>query len=111
LQIKFQYGDIGYRSSYLDLYHLQGGELLPLDEIIFHTQVPWCVIDIYELRPADSVIEEDGVMRVETAPAPVNGVVPPEDRICRKWFLPEDINKAETVKYLENGSLLTANGY
>lgn len=72
IHISFMSGDVGYGNDYLNIFHLENGALMPLDEIIYHSQVPWCTISVYHLVPND---------RTET------------------WFLSEDISLAETVIY------------
>jgi hypothetical protein len=98
--ISFTGGDVGYSNNYLDIFHLENGKLTPLDEIIFHSEVHWCTIAIYQLVPNDYTIIEDGQTStkvITTAQAPV----PPGERTSQKWFLSEDIELAETVTYLE----------
>lgn len=102
LQINFQSGDVGYSYNYLNLYQLEGGELLPLNEIVFHSNYPWCTISVFKLGPVDSdMVTDNGSVissTVTTAPGPIT----PGERTSQMWFLSEDINKAEIVEYLEN---------
>lgn len=103
INVGFQSGDIGYRNEYGNIYHLEGGILKPLDEIIFHSKYPWCTISIFKLSPNETIITEDGqtISQASTV-ARVNGTVPPEERTFQIMFLSEDINKAVTVEYLVN---------
>ncbi|MBN2074272.1 MAG: hypothetical protein JW762_01850 [Dehalococcoidales bacterium] len=96
IHISFTSGDVGYRNDNLDIFHLENGVLVPLDEIIFHNQASWCTISVYHLVPNDSVVDENGQTTTTTAPAPV----PPGERTSQTWFLSEDINMADTVTYL-----------
>ncbi len=97
LQIVFQWGDLGYSNDHVDIYHLEGGELLPLKEIVFHSREPLCIISVFKLYPVD-VEEGEMVSSVTTAPGPVL----PGERTSQTWFLSEDINKAEIVEYMES---------
>jgi hypothetical protein len=99
VHISFTSGDVGYRNNYLDILHLENGVLVPLNEIIFHSQVPWCTISVYHLVPNDRVVTESGstIAQATTALTPV----PPGERTSQTWFLSEDVNMADTVNYLE----------
>jgi hypothetical protein len=44
LDISFEWGDLGFNSSYGDLYLLKDGELIPLEKITFHVNTPICRI-------------------------------------------------------------------
>jgi hypothetical protein len=99
IQVQFQSGDVGYRYAYSDIYHLEGGTLRQLNEIIFHSRTPWCTIGVFELSPLETVVTEDG--RTVARSTTVAGPVPPGERTSQIWFLSEDINRAETVEYLE----------
>jgi len=96
LQIGFQWGDIGYSYDHVDLYHLDSGELLPLQEIVFHSRDPWCTISVFKLYPVDT---EEGSM----ASSVTTG-----ESTSQTWFLSEDLNRAETVEYLETGGEIEA---
>lgn len=78
---------IGYTRENLDIYELENGELIPLDEIKFHSQTPWCTISVYQLDATSSTTQT-------TAPAPSS-----LDGRTQIWFLAEEINMAETVEY------------
>jgi len=105
MHVEFQSGDVGYRNQYGNIYHLEGGTLKPLDEIIFHSQYPWCTTTVFKLSPNETVITRDGQIIAQASTAVrINGVVPPEERTSQIWFLSEDINKAEVVEYLDNGN-------
>jgi len=97
LQIGFQWGNLGYSCDYVDIYHLEAGELLPLQEIVFHIRDPLCIISVFKLYP---VAVEEGSMAssVKTDSGPVL----PGERTSQTWFLSGDINKAEVVEYLES---------
>ncbi len=103
INVGFQSGDVGYRNQYGNIYHLEDGNLQPLDEIVFHSRYPWCTISVFKLSPNETVITEDGQTNAQASTVVrVNGMVPPEERTSQIWFLSEDINKAETVSYLES---------
>ena len=71
-------GDIGYGSNeYADLCLLDEGRLTPLKEVIFHSNIPWVPIEIYNMT--DTVA---GASIGET------------------WFLPQDLVKATVIVYL-----------
>jgi len=99
LQVDFMSGDVGYSYEYSDIFYLEDGILKPLDKIIFHSRTPWCTIGVFQLSPPDTIVTEDG--RTVVQAATVAGPVPPGERTSQIWFLTEDINKAETVEYLE----------
>lgn len=103
IQIGFQWGDIGYSYDHVDLYHLDSGELLPLQKIVFHSREPWCTISIFKLYPVDTE-EVSMASSVTTAPSPI----PPGESTSQIWFLSEDINRAEIVEYLETGGAIEA---
>jgi hypothetical protein len=71
LQLGFQWGDVGYSYDYVDIYHLEAGELLPLEEIVFHSRDPLCTISVFKLYPV-AVEEGSMVSSVTTAPGPVS---------------------------------------
>ncbi len=100
MNIGFQSGDVGYRYAYSDIYHLEGGVLRQLDEIVFHSRTPWCTIGIFKLSSPETIVTGDG--RTVTQATTVAGPVPPSKRTSQIWFLSEDINKAEIVEYLDN---------
>ncbi len=102
INVGFQSGDVGYRNQYGNLFHLEGGNLKQLDEIVFHSRYPWCTISVFKLSPNETVITEDGQTTTQASTVVrINSAVPPEERTSQIWFLSEDINKAETVEYLE----------
>jgi hypothetical protein len=91
VHIDFQWGDIGFNHDYLDAYQLQDGNLLPLEELIFHTGDPICVISLFK----------NYVTEGTTSITVLAGPVPPGERTSQIWFLSEDINKAEMIKYID----------
>jgi len=44
LDISFEWGDLGFNSSYGDLYILKDGKLTPLEKVVFHVNTPICKI-------------------------------------------------------------------
>jgi len=44
LDISFEWGDLGFDSSYGDLYMLKDGKLIPLKRVVFHVNTPICRI-------------------------------------------------------------------
>ncbi len=46
LDISFEWGDLGFNSSYGNLYLLKEGKLIPLEKVVFHTNIPICRIDV-----------------------------------------------------------------
>ena len=44
LDISFERGDLGFNSSYGDLYMLKDGKLIPLERVVFHVNTPICRI-------------------------------------------------------------------
>jgi len=99
VQVDFLSGDVGYSYEYSDIFHLEGGALEPLDRIVFHSRTPWCTIGVFKLSPPETIVTVDG--RTVAQATTVAGPVPPGKRTSQIWFLSEDINKAETVEYLE----------
>jgi hypothetical protein len=99
MEICIQGGDVGYSYDYSDIYHLEDGGLRQLEEIVFHSETPWCTIGVYKLSPLEMITTEDGqtVTQATTVAAPP----PPGKRTSQIWFLSEGINRAEKVKYLE----------
>ncbi len=85
--ISFQAGSLVYRRSEADLFHLEKGELLPLEEIMFSGQNQHCTVSLLKLAPNKPVST--------TAAAPML----PGERANEIWFLDEDISLAETVVY------------
>jgi hypothetical protein len=100
MQVDFKSGDVGYNNKYGNIYRIEGGKLRQLKEIVFHSRYPWCTISVYKLFPNETVITDDGQTTAQTTTVRIP--VPPEERTSQTWFLSEDINKAETVEYLEN---------
>ncbi len=99
IRIDFQSGDIGYSYNNVDIYNLVDGMLLPLEEIVFHSDYPWCTVSVYKLIPNETVTTEDG--RTIAQATSVAGPVPPGERTSQIWFLGDDINKADTINYLD----------
>ncbi len=103
MRISYQGGDVGYRHAYTNIYHLKDGELLPLKQVIFHTNVYWCTISIFQ----DAKYETNDAgrtLKVRVNPEATSDyiVIPLEERTSQKWFLSEDLDRAETVEYLED---------
>ncbi|MDD4986034.1 MAG: hypothetical protein PHQ43_09635, partial [Dehalococcoidales bacterium] len=92
MRISYQGGDVGYRHAYTDIYQLEDGQLLPLKQVIFHTDVYWCTITIFK-----NVKHED---TESTTTVTVNPEAM-EERTSQIWFLSEDISRADTVEYIE----------
>lgn len=68
--IGFQWGDFGDNHDYFNIYHLKEGELIPLSEIIFHTDIPVGTITVYK------------------------------SGVAELWFITSDVDKATVVDYL-----------
>jgi len=103
MQISFQGGDVGYRNAYTDIYHLANGELLPLKQVIFHTDVFFCTISIFQnTKHEGNETERMATVRVDPEAAADDIVVPLEERTSQIWFLSEGIERAEIVEYLES---------
>ncbi len=96
MQVDFISGDIGYSYDYSDIYHLESGTLKQLDEIVFHSKYPWCTISVYKLS-----LPEPGDGKTITQNITIAAPVPRGERTSQIWFLSDDINKADVVKYLE----------
>lgn len=100
LQIGFIYGSIRYSYDYLDIYHLASGTLKQIEDIYFHGEFSYCTINICKLFPPENVITKDGETIVQSSTSA--GPVPSGERTSQIWFLSEDVNMAESVRYLEN---------
>jgi beta propeller repeat protein len=109
-QVDFQSGDIGYSYDHSDIFKLEDGTLKQLDELVFHSQYPWCTISAYKLTPNEPVINEDG-QTIAQATTTAAGPVSPGERTSQIWFLSDDINKAEKVKYLEEKGKTEYSGF
>ncbi len=92
LQVYFISGSIKYNSYYTDIYHLLDGELLPLEDVMFSSNTPWAVI--WLTKPWSR--NYSGT--VETTSSEKTSV----DKTSQLWFLSRDLNRAESVKHLEN---------
>lgn len=92
LEIHFQWGDVGYRQSYSDIFHLQNGVLRALEEIVFHSTKLWGEISTFKLYPSPL-----GGGASSTMPGYL-----PQERTSQIWFLNGDVELASVVKYLEN---------
>jgi hypothetical protein len=102
MQINFQGGDVGYRHAYTDIYQLKDGQLLPLKQVIFHTDVFWCTISVFQnAKYEGNEPERTATVRVDSEATADDIVVPLEERTSQIWLLSEDINRAEIVEYLE----------
>ncbi len=106
MEICFQGGDVGYSYDYSDIYHLEDGSLRQLEEIVFHSETPWCTIGVYKLSPLATTTTEDEQTVAQAAT--VAGPVPPGERTSQIWFLSEGINRAEVVEYLETSGKFEA---
>jgi hypothetical protein len=96
MQIDFMSGDIGYSYDSADIYHLQDSGLTPLKKIVFHSQYPWCTVSVFKMYP---VAGSDGAAAssIQTA----SGPVPPGERTSQIWFIGDEVNRAETLEYLD----------
>jgi hypothetical protein len=102
MQISFQGGDVGYKHAYTNIYQLKDGELLPLKQVIFHTNVYWCTISVFQnAKNEGNGAERTATVRVDPEATADDIVVPLEDRTSQIWFLSEDTKRAEVVEYLE----------
>jgi hypothetical protein len=106
MEICSQGGDVGYSYDYSDIYHLEDGALRKLEEIVFHSETPWCTIGVYKLSPLETITTEDG--RTLTQATTVAAPPPPGERTSQIWFLSEGVNKAEVVEYLETDEEIEA---
>ncbi len=72
LMISFVWGDVGYGST--GVYQLENGELKQIEEVIFHSNIQWCTIEVFHLVPNDSVVTQNGrtTAQATTASAPVS---------------------------------------
>ncbi len=107
MRISYQGGDVGYRHTYTDIYQLEDGELLPLKQVIFHTDIYWCTITIFQNVKQEGT-ERTATVRVNPEATAGDIVVPLEERTSQIWFLSDDINRAETVEYLESNGEVEA---
>lgn len=73
VSMDFEWGAVRYNSSVslIKLYHLKDGELVPLEDVMFRTSVPWGVIHVFKGAAASTEL----------------------------WFLTSELGKAESVKY------------
>ncbi len=109
MQISFQGGDVGYRHAYTDIYQLKGGELLPLKQVIFHTDVFWCTITIFQnAKHEGNEAEMTATVTVNPEATTDDIVVPLAERTSQIWFLSGDINRVEVVEYLETDKEIEA---
>jgi hypothetical protein len=91
-------GAVGYSSDYVDAYILDSGNLLPLREIVFHSNVPWASVWVSKRYSVETGSEDAGPTTVETlSTVPI----PPEQRTSQVWFLSRDLDKAASVLYLQ----------
>ncbi|OGN87227.1 MAG: hypothetical protein A2158_02530 [Chloroflexi bacterium RBG_13_46_14] len=96
VMISFVWGDVGYGST--GVYQLENGKLKPIEEVIFHSKLQWCTIEVFHLVPNDSVVTENGrtTTQATTASAPISRGT----SSSQIWLLSDDINRlAETVIY------------
>lgn len=70
-------GDVGYDSNYTKIYLLSNGSLIPLKDIVFHSENPWYVVRICKIKYVknESVVESRSVKGITA-------------------FLPYDLDKA-----------------
>jgi len=71
LDISFEWGDLGFNSSYGNLYLLKEGKLISLEKVVFHTNIPICRIDVCR------------------------------NNACETWFVQSDLLRAEKVVFKE----------
>ena len=72
ISVEFRAGAFGYNNAYSNtIYQLEDGNLIPLKEIIFHTDTPFSAIEVYYNRTK-----------------------------TQTWFLTRDIGLAASVEYL-----------
>jgi hypothetical protein len=94
LQIRWQWGSRHYSDENLAIFCLLDGELTPLAEVAFATDMPWAAIEVYPMYIVSQTMDEDGhVSKQSTAGRG-------EKSTMQVWFLFNDLNKAETVKHL-----------
>jgi hypothetical protein len=92
---------VGFREGscrYNDIYLLKNAELMPLKEISFYSDIPWCEILVCKRNPPENITTNDS----ESVAEPEEVTIPesPEDRQCQVWFLSQDLDKAISVKYI-----------
>jgi hypothetical protein len=88
--VEFQSGSFGYSHDYLDVYRLENGVLQPLQDVIFHSDTPRCIISVFKLSAGDAASVTNA------KPADKNGV-----RTSQIWLLAGDLAGAENVEYLQ----------
>jgi hypothetical protein len=98
LRVDFQSGDVGYSHGYTNIYHLKDGDLIPLEKVVFHSDIPWATIEIYELSTIDEA--ENNTTKVTSSTSDDN-LAPAGQKTAQIWFLTEDLANADTVEYLE----------
>ena len=92
-------GSARYTSQNMDIFHVENGNLQPLEELIFHVPYPLCDISIEKLlTPAT---EGSATVSTVVSTTIATGSASFGSKRCQQWFLSEDINSADTVKYLE----------
>lgn len=98
ISIDFIAGAVGYSSDYVNAYILDSGNLLPLREIVFHSNVPWASVWVSKRYSVETGSEDASPTTVET---PSTVPIPPEQRTSQVWFLSRDLDKAASVLYLQ----------
>jgi hypothetical protein len=97
ISIDFIAGAVGYSSDYVNAYILDSGNLLPLREIVFYSNVPWASVWVSKRYSVETGSEDASPTAVETPPSVP---IPPEQRTSQVWFLSRDLDKAVYVLYL-----------
>jgi len=89
-----QSGSLRYDAAMSDLFLLEEGTLIPLQEAVFSTETPWYTIHLEQRDLIDRVLTNDGT----------SAVVSPEPAGMRSSFtvfLPEELEKAEEYLLME----------
>jgi hypothetical protein len=103
IRIDFMGGDVGYSHDYLDIFKISDGQLIPLKDIEFHTDQMWCVINFCNISAPGNITNVNGNTIIGTIKTTVTlGGNPSQGRNTQIWFLSEDVDRAETVEYLQN---------
>ncbi|KXA91567.1 hypothetical protein AKJ63_00650 [candidate division MSBL1 archaeon SCGC-AAA259D18] len=91
-----------YSCGSLYLLLLENGELKPLKKIVFSSSIPWCVIHVGERSTPENVVESENEITAEDSITGFLENLPAEERKGEIWFLSQDLDKAETVEYLQS---------
>lgn len=93
LRVGYQWGGIKYSSDNMAIYRLCDGELTPLKEISFATNIPLATIEVYPMYIVSQTTDEEGhVSKHSTASLD-------EQSTVQVWFLAIDMFRAESVEY------------